>query len=376
MGRTPRGGIIYLHGLFAFGRDQRADYRANSGRQMVVTVQGSFNSDDVGAGYGDDPSQGPSGPASCSGTSTYHLSLASGSQPVLHSSAAHRLAAVGHPNGDPAEVLRIGGALQLSGWRRASEFSHLDLLGDGSTTTGTVQFAGIPIQGGLEWFVVEGSHTCRTRSVRRAQITVTKTGGVHATGTANVSVERWDPTAFFYFNPDNPTNGDIAMVVPHPPLPYQRPIDTYEWQFTDGNPVIDSPKTRPLYMRVLHALASDPGSLAAEGQAEVLGILPPGFSEGASVAQSVANVWLQYFPRHMVPHIYPDARNVRVTLTVTDSAGKKDTIAKDVHVSDHCLEWGGPLSFLFGNTNTCETWNGFQAWPAAQPGDPTTTHLI
>ena len=242
--------------------------------------------------------------------------------------------------------------------------------GDGSTTTGTVQFAGIPIQGGLEWFVVEGSHTCRTRSVRRAQITVTKTGGVHATGTANVSVERWDPTAFFYFNPDNPTNGDIAMVVPHPPLPYQRPIDTYEWQFTDGNPVIDSPKTRPLYMRVLHALASDPGSLAAEGQAEVLGILPPGFSEGASVAQSVANVWLQYFPRHMVPHIYPDARNVRVTLTVTDSAGKKDTIAKDVHVSDHCLEWGGPLSFLFGNTNTCETWNGFQAvagGPARRP---------
>jgi len=81
-----------------------------------------------------------------------------------------------------------------------------------------------------------------------------------------------------------------------------------------------------------------------------------------TVSQMVS-VWRQYFlPYHIVPHIYPSAGQTSVTLTVVDAAGHpSQPFPMPVTVSDHCLEWGGPLAGLFGHANTCQTAAGLSA---------------
>jgi hypothetical protein len=77
----------------------------------------------------------------------------------------------------------------------------------------------------------------------------------------------------------------------------------------------------------------------------------------------MVSVWRQYFlPYHIVPHVYPNAGQVTVSLKVVDAAGHpSQPFSMPVTVSDHCLEWGGPLAGLFGHATTCETAAGLSA---------------
>ena len=74
------------------------------------------------------------------------------------------------------------------------------------------------------------------------------------------------------------------------------------------------------------------------------------------MVRQVVGVWRTYFPLHIVPHIYPSSGSQRVALRVIDSAGHRSALAtQDVNVTDNCLEWGGPLAFLFDHSTTCDT---------------------
>ena len=103
-------------------------------------------------------------------------------------------------------------------------------------------------------------------------------------------VERPDPTAYFFSTPDTPHQAEtafhgldtnsIADVVPATPGPFQRPAKEYRWEFGDGNPVIDSAKTRPKYMSLLAQLARDRGNNDLKQKGIDMGILPGNAKSG------------------------------------------------------------------------------------------------
>ncbi len=261
-------------------------------------------------------------------------------------------------------------ALPRSGKLAASDFVATIAWGDGTTSSGTVRGATLGGRAiGRDVFVVDGTHVYRKAKVHSALIRVAKRGDPTESVTTRVRVERLDPTPFFFFNPGNPTNGDVALLVPQPATPLQRQISEYRWTFSDGNSVVDSADTRPRYMRLLHELMADPGNGSLKDRGVGFGILPPGASGGAfgvgglsaDQVRQVVGVWLSYFPRHMVPHIYPRSGAASVSLRVTDTADKAGFIRQHVSVADHCLEWGGPAAAVFGHTTTCDTVNGFKA---------------
>jgi hypothetical protein len=251
----------------------------------------------------------------------------------------------------------------------AHDFSANINWGDGSTSPGHARDAPNGLLTRLlerlthrGIYFVDGTHTYTSTRTRTVHIVVRKGHLKTPELVTHATVEPLDPIAFFYLNPDNPTNGDVALVVPQRPGPLQRPIRSYFWSFNDGLPVIDDKSTRPLYKQALDTLARDPGNPIGLGLAHRLGILPPLVDDAGTVSQMVS-VWRQYFlPYHIVPHIYPNAGQAAVSLKVVDAAGHpSQPFSMPVTVSDHCLEWGGPLAGLFGHATTCETAAGLSA---------------
>jgi streptogramin lyase len=252
----------------------------------------------------------------------------------------------------------------------ANDFSATINWGDGSTSPGHARAAPNGLLTRLlerlthrGAYFVDGTHTYDSTRTRTVHIVVSKGHAKTPELVTHATVEPLDPVAFFYLNPDNPKNGDIALVVPQRPGPLQRPIRTYVWGFNDGGaPVVDDKSTRPLYKRALDILARDPGNPIGLGMAHQLGILPPLVNDAGTVSQMVG-VWRQYFlAYHIVPHIYPNAGQATVALKVVDAAGHRSRpFSMPVTVSDHCLEWGGPLAGLFGHATTCETAAGLSA---------------
>ncbi|MEA2472577.1 MAG: Photosynthesis system assembly factor [Thermoleophilaceae bacterium] len=255
---------------------------------------------------------------------------------------------------------------------KGKDFSAKVDWGDGTTSGATVREVGVGVfdaNRGVHAFMVSGDHTFRRVAKKDVIVTVVKRGEFSAAAHVPVHIEPIDPTAFFFPNPDTPTNGDIALLVPQKPSELQRDIDTYDWHFGDGSEVVDSPGNRQHIYDLLDKLDANPGDGDTERSAIRAGILPPGAEGGgfgvggmsADEVRQVVGVWRAYFPQHAVPHVYPTATKVAVRLDVTDSAGHRAHSSKTVRVSDHCLEWGGPISFIFGHANTCQTSAGFAA---------------
>jgi hypothetical protein len=264
---------------------------------------------------------------------------------------------------------------------KAGDFHARVSWGDGSSSNGLVVPAPAltKVLGDRLGFYVRAAHRYRREQDREIRITVFKSRQ-SASAKGKIVVQALNPTAFFVLNPPTPHQAEnnfgvldvasIASVIPAAPGPSQRPVTEYRWDFGDGNAVIDSAKTRPLYTRLLNDLANDPGNGQLKEIAQSLGILPPtggifgngGLSED-EVRKTVA-LWQAQLPDHIVPHIFPSFGHVGVRLTVTDSAGAKSVYVRNATVSRECLQWGGGGIFgwnPFEGYTTCDTYNGFAA---------------
>ena len=185
--------------------------------------------------------------------------------------------------------------------------------------------------------------------------------------TAPVVVDPIDPRAYFVINPSDPRQNGLGFLIPKAPAPDQERIVAWRWTFGDGNPVLDNASTRPVYMRVLRKLRQEPSNPFLRAQATVLGILPTdqqggplglGALPGDEVEQ-LANVWLRYFPEHIVPHLWDYYGDAGVALRIQDSRGiRSDYVVPDVHIARDCEPWKGPLALLFLGHDVCDTANG------------------
>jgi probable HAF family extracellular repeat protein len=231
-------------------------------------------------------------------------------------------------------------------------------------------------------YSVQGAHRYLSLKPSRIGVTVSKHGVRSVTGQSRLLVDKQDPTAYFFSTPDTPHQAEtafhgldtntIADVVPAMPGPLQRPISEFRWEFGDGNPVIDSAKTRPKYLALLAQLARDAGNNALKQKGIDMGILPGNAKSGplgigglsADEVRQIVRDWQAEFPAHVVPHIYPYSGTIGVRLTVTDTAGKTSQYARNLTVSQECLQWGGNGLFgvnPFRGYTTCDTRAGFES---------------
>ncbi len=246
--------------------------------------------------------------------------------------------------------------------------------GDGVISAGTVVAAPPAIQSavgaGAFAFVVQGTNTYYSDLNSTFSVNIQGPGTDSGSGSAPVIIDPLKPTAFFTANPTNPVQDGIGLFVPEAAQPGQLPIVSYKWQILDGNPVIDSPSTDPIYESVLSQLQQDPGNGILRTQAIALGILPTDANGGpfgigglsADQVRQVVGVWQAYFPYHIVPHLFDFYGAVGVGLTVVDKAGHQSSqYTQNYSVSRDCLPWGGPLSKWFGGYTVCDTYNGIAA---------------
>jgi hypothetical protein len=246
----------------------------------------------------------------------------------------------------------------------ASFKAHIN-WGDGSTSQGSIKtvnkiVAGFLRTSGVIELKVTGEHTYHTLAATSAVVTVTGPDGLSTDASDKVSVAGLSPTAFFIPDPTKPTNGDIALTSPVPQSPLQEHIATYVWHFLDGSaPVIDNSSTHKQYIKLLKKLNNDPGNIALQLEAVELGIMPG--TSSSSVVKQIADVWLTYFPLHIVPHIYPLSGTTVVSLQEVATNGASSTYSTPVPVADHCLVWGGGWIPGLSNLTTCDTINGFDA---------------
>ncbi|HLH66453.1 MAG TPA: hypothetical protein VKV27_12180 [Solirubrobacteraceae bacterium] len=259
---------------------------------------------------------------------------------------------------------------------RASDFRASVAWGDGRSSAAVVRPSG-RVPAGFRgtrrvlMFEVDAAHTYATTAASRATVTVTGPGS--GSVQVPVSVIARDPVARFYSNPVTATARKITLLIPAQPGPGQRAISSYVWNFGDGSqPVQDTPALRGVIMGAVRKLRSHPGSASLRYDAYFLGILPNPSSVQLTAAgvRQIAKLWLDYFPRHMVPHMYPSSGVFSVSLQITDSAGASSTESRDVGVEPECVSWSGwgPLNFVA--RGTCDTLSGFLAMTAAPNRPP------
>ncbi len=258
----------------------------------------------------------------------------------------------------------------------AADFTATVAWGDRTSSAGTITAdakldpvdAAIFAAEGRTAFAITATHAYGSLDSTRFTVTVDRHGETSSTATGAVTIVAVNPVALFFFDPGNPTENDLTLLLPTVPSPLQRPIAAYDWSFDDGTPQVkDDPAMRPLYSSVIAKLLADPGDGDARAKAEKLGILPPGQGGGplgvlglsSDQVKQIAGVWNTYFPEHVTPHIYAKAGPVHVTLTVTDSAGATSTVTRSVTVGSQCKTWVVP--FNPGYT-TCDTVAGFKAF--------------
>ena len=162
----------------------------------------------------------------------------------------------------------LSGAHELTADRFRAEVSW----GDRQRSRGTTRLLHLGVvdsilerSTGRAFYYVSASHIYRKPSQPTTRITIRDPAGRAQSAAAHATVSPADPIAAIFLNPDNPSSGDVALVVPGRPGPFQRPIETYIWSFSDGLPVIDDKATRPVYMAVLRALSKNPSDLGALG---------------------------------------------------------------------------------------------------------------
>jgi streptogramin lyase len=263
-------------------------------------------------------------------------------------------------------------------------------LSSGSISRYTPKVFGLafPTQN-LAYYEVLAGHTYQAVGSKALGVKISLSGfaPVDVTGTAEVAP--LGPQVGFTINPPAPTANDIVLLVPQPQDPRLRDtVVDYLWLFPnvhDSAPVLDDAQHRPIYMQLLHRLAADPGNTSLQLKAQGLGIIPnggnwiPGDATFLTTDQvrELVQVWLQYFPGHIVPHIFhlSSTSSVQgapvgpepVVLTETDRAGQLNIATVLASVTDKCLVLGGPLSFLFWGTTTCDAvahfnavWDGYE----------------
>lgn len=259
---------------------------------------------------------------------------------------------------------------------RASQFRASVAWGDGTSSTAVVKASG-RVPAGFRGprrvleFEVDAAHTYATTAASRATVTVTGPGS--GSVQVPVSVIARDPVARFYSNPVTATARKIALLIPAQPGPGQRAISSYVWNFGDGSrPVHDTRTLRGVIMGAVRKLRTHPGSPSLRYDAYFLGIVPnpSSFQLTSAAARRIAELWLYYFPRHIIPHIYPSSGVFNVSLRITDAAGVSSTDSRNVGVEPHCVSWSGwgPLKFVA--RGTCDTLSGFLAMTAAPNRPP------
>jgi hypothetical protein len=264
----------------------------------------------------------------------------------------------------------------------ASDFRASVAWGDGRSSSAVVRSSG-RVRAGFRGprrvleFEVDATHTYTTTSASSASVTVIGSAGARlGTVRVAVSVAPLDPVAKFYSNPVTATAWKVALLIPRQPGPGQRAIASYVWSFGDGtSPVYDVSYMRGPIMSLLHKLQRRPGDQGLWGIAGGLGIVPPYFPYHTHLSRQlmsrIAKLWLYYFPRHIIPHIYPKSGVFQVSLQVKDVAGVKNAEVRNVGVEPRCVSWSGwgPLKVIA--QGTCDTVTGFLAMtaPANRPPD-------
>ncbi|HLI58676.1 MAG TPA: NHL repeat-containing protein [Solirubrobacteraceae bacterium] len=272
--------------------------------------------------------------------------------------------------------------LPKHGSLRASDFRASVAWGDGQSSAAVVRSSG-RVQAGFRGprrvleFEVDATHTYTTTSSSSASVAVRSRPGARlGTVKVAVSIAPLDPIAQFYSNPVTATARKITLLIPRQPGPGQRAISSYVWNFGDGtSPVYDVPYMRRPIMSLLRKLQRRPGDQRLWADASRVGIVPPFdlyYSHLSKKLMSrIAKLWLYYFPRHMIPHIYPTSGVFQVSLQIKDVAGVRSIESRNVGVEPHCVSWSGwgPLKFVA--RGTCDTLTGALALnaPPNRPPD-------
>jgi len=217
-------------------------------------------------------------------------------------------------------------------------------------------------------YEVVGTHTYR--APRSGQVTVTvrlKGAKTRTAGSAKLIVDPVHPRAAFDVNPTNPQKYGIALLMPTEGEPWQREITQWRWGFPDEdyNAVSDSDYTHPKIAQAVNALIDNPGDSDARKEGVRWGILPRsvtaliGSLSDGDIRQ-LATVWREYWPRHIVPHLFMAIGHPRITLEIVDSGPDPSTSPTyhDLNVTPDCRPWGGYLKKYFGGYTTCHTYQG------------------
>lgn len=194
--------------------------------------------------------------------------------------------------------------------------------GDGTTSAGTI-VAG-PVTASQAVFFIQATHKYAAPT-NNATLTVTaQVGTATLKASAPVVVLTDRPQAYFIVNPALGTQNQVSLLMPVTAGPGQNvPITGYRWEFADGETTVyDNVQNQALFGCTINGLiqsggtdgaASGPGcptiSSLYDGAIQ-LGILPTttrNFIGGLTSTDilTIANLWKQYFPQHIIPHVWP-----------------------------------------------------------------------
>ncbi|MDQ6838192.1 MAG: hypothetical protein M3137_07660 [Actinomycetota bacterium] len=197
--------------------------------------------------------------------------------------------------------------------------------GDGSTPKAASIQPG-PVGAGQSVFFVQAQHKYAAVS-GNGGLTLTITAQIGTStvkASAPVVVLPARPSAFFVVNPAPASQNQVSLLMPVAVASVQhQQITGYRWEFADGEATVyDNSANLPLYACVINGLIQSGGTdgvVQSQGCPPIsslydgaiqLGILPrttrnfPGGLTSTDIL-TIANLWKQYFPQHIIPHVWP-----------------------------------------------------------------------